>query len=134
MKSILISMGLILLACTKTDAQCTITISAQYSTTVCQGVGNLLTAVASNGTSTSFQWEWTLSGNVWIPISHPTTDTLTATHEGDYRVIGSFSCGSNIYSNTIHVGITPTPVTPSITASTPVCAGDTIYLTASTAS
>ncbi|TDX02023.1 Ig-like domain-containing protein [Dinghuibacter silviterrae] len=102
------------------------TITAGGATTFCAGGSVVLTANAAGATS----YQWYLNGSA---ISGGTSSTYTASASGSYTVsiVGSGACASPV-SAPIKVSINPTPTTPTITAggNTPLCAGESVVLTA----
>lgn len=86
-------------------------------TTFCQGNPIVL---ASNSAS----------NNHWS--TNDTTQNITVNQSGNYTLVVNSSCGSDT-SLTLSITVNPLPITPTITVSGPLCQGDSIVLTSSTA-
>jgi hypothetical protein len=99
-------------------------------TTFC--AGGSVALYASTGTGYSWQWRKKDGSGVFQDISGATANNYTATLAGDYDV--------RIYNGTCYAWSAPVTVTvnstsaPTAGGNTPVCAGSTINLTASTIS
>ncbi|MCB0698968.1 MAG: T9SS type A sorting domain-containing protein [Chitinophagales bacterium] len=100
-------------------------VSISSSSPLC--VGSTLTFTASTSVSpTTYSW--------WGPNGFSSTSATTSitgvssVHNGDYY------CKLNFYgcevTDTLAVVVAPKPATPTITGTTPICAGDSIKLTA----
>ena len=102
------------------------TITAGGPTTFCTGGSVVLTAQATGATA----YQWYLNG---AQITGATAQTYTATASGSYTIsiVGPGTCTSPVSAPTT-VSINPTPTTPTITAggNTPLCAGQSVVLTA----
>lgn len=102
----------------------TITLSGPKS--FCAGGSVTLTANATG----ALTYQWYLNGTA---ITGATTTTYTASTPGSYTVsiTGQGSCASPV-SQPVTVSVNPTPAKPTITAggNTPLCAGQSVVLTA----
>ncbi len=96
------------------------TISTSGATTFCSGGSVTLTASGA-------------TGHVWS--TGQTTKTITVTTSGNYTVYVNNGTCTSLTSDTVTVIVNPTPVTPTITASsaTTFCAGGSVVLTSSSA-
>lgn len=100
-----------------------ITVTVSGETSLCVGGSVLLTANATGGTITTFQWKLD-GGNVGTNNS-----TFTATQAGNYTVEATASNGCSAESVVHVVSLSQSP-TVSISGNTGLCAGDSIVLTA----
>ncbi|HTJ11683.1 MAG TPA: gliding motility-associated C-terminal domain-containing protein [Dinghuibacter sp.] len=102
------------------------TITAGGPKTFCAGGSVTLTANATGAQT----YQWFLNGTA---ISGATASTYTATAPGAYTVsvTGAGSCASPV-SQPLTVAVNPTPAKPTIAAggNTPLCAGQSVVLTA----
>jgi len=102
----------------------TAVISAVGSPTNCSGTSVTLNANTGNGLS----YQWKLNGTT---ISFATSSSYAASAAGNYSCVVTNACGSTT-SNTIVVAISFIPTATISAASTVICSGTTVLLSANT--
>jgi PKD repeat protein len=119
--------------CTATSAAVSVTVNAaptvsiSGATYICAGDSATLTAsaIAGSGNITSYQWQESS-----VDITGATDSTYNASTAGNYTVIVTNSNGCSTTSLSFSFTVENLP-TVSITGAAPVCAGDSVMLTAS---
>ena len=107
------------------DAPITPTISGNAG--LCEGDVLTLTTDGYIGTSVVYTW-MTPNGTETTAIPSLTIFPVTGVNSGDYSVeVTVDGCPSN-QSAVVQVSVTPVPSTPTLSATSPVCAGTTIEL------
>jgi gliding motility-associated-like protein len=100
--------------------------SATSNSPVCSGN----TLVLSAGTIANAQYTWSGPNGFTATTQNPAIPNVSISASGTYSVsVSVLGCNSPI--NTVTVIINPTPAAPTATSNSPVCAGDTILLSAS---
>lgn len=100
------------------------TISTSQNTPLCAGKTILLTA-SCNVQNTHFSWSG--PNNYNSTTQNPAITNSLPVHSGSYYVTIQFN-GCTV-TDTLSVTINPTPVKPVATNNTPLCAGDSVFLT-----
>lgn len=103
-------------------------IVASSNSPICSG--NTLT-LTSTPDSVSETWVWSGPGSFSSVLSDPTRPAVAVTDSGTYKVVATFHGCKD--SATVHVVVNPTPAIPVAGSNTPVCAGNTLSLTATDA-
>jgi gliding motility-associated-like protein len=99
---------------------------ANSNSPVCSGMSLMLTTPAVTGAT----YNWTGPDNFTSNLQNPVIANVTPGAAGTYSLTVTVnSCTSN--AGTTSVIINPTPTTPVAGGNTPICAGETINLTAS---
>lgn len=101
-------------------------ISASGSTTLCSG--NTVTLNAAP-TGTGYTYQWSLNG---LPIPGATNNSLLVSSGGSYTVTVSAGSGCSSTSLPVSVTVNAAPTAPVLTTNSPICAGQTLTITAST--
>ena len=100
------------------------TITANSPLTICEGSTILMTA--NTGASISYQW---FKDNTIIPSQNQ--NTLVVADSGNYSLVTTFAGLCSTTSSTLPVVVNPLPVSViNSIGQNQVCAGDTVYLTA----
>ncbi len=94
---------------------------------ICEGQPLLLTA----GTIASATYSWTGPNTYTAAIQNPTLVTTTTLSAGIYSVTANVG-GCTSPAGTVAVIVNPSPAAPITTANSPICAGQTLSLTAGT--
>lgn len=92
-------------------------------------IGQTLSLTSASVAGASYSWNG--PGGFTSSVQNPTLSPVTPAMAGTYSVLVSvMGCGSS--SSTISVIVNPTPAAPTAGSNSPLCAGSTINLTAST--
>ncbi len=101
------------------------------SNTICSGSSVTFTATPTNGGTPTYQWKVN-GANVGTNSPTYTTSTLTNGAVVTCVMTSSLSGTTQATSNTITVTVNSAPSAPTVSSNSPVCAGSTVHLTAST--
>ena len=101
-------------------------ISANGSTSICEGATVTLTSSFASGN------QWYLDG---LPINNATGASYVASIAGDYTVVVTNAVSSSLPSSSVTVAINPIPSTPSVSANgnLAICEGNNLTLSSSSA-
>jgi hypothetical protein len=102
------------------------TTASGTSTPVCSGWSANLSVTTSAGST--YSWAGPLSFG--SPLQAPVINNITTAQAGDYIV--TVTLGACSIKDTVTISVKPTPATPTASANTPLCAGGTLNLSAST--
>jgi gliding motility-associated-like protein len=94
---------------------------------ICAGSTLSFTANPSGGTT----YNWTGPNSFTSAVQNPTIGAATSSASGVYSATSSFS-GCTGPAGTLSVTVNPIPGAPTLSVNTPICAGQTLSLTAST--
>jgi gliding motility-associated-like protein len=100
--------------------------AAGSNSPVCSGFALNLTA----GTITGASYSWTGPNTFTASTQNPSIAVTTTVASGSYSVTATVPGCATSPSGTVSVLVNPTPVTPTVGANTPLCAGSTLNLTA----
>ncbi|MEM7036478.1 MAG: hypothetical protein AAF570_05805, partial [Bacteroidota bacterium] len=105
------------------------TVTASNSGAACEGADIALTATP--GGPGTFQYSWTGPNGFSSTQQNPTLTSVTTSDAGIYTVTISDASGNCTGTDTTAITVNSGPAAPSIAGSTPICDGDTLFLSTS---